>query len=102
MATAHEQTPGFEVAQSWQRKESGMAQFPWKQRAQVAPGRCYTVVVSKLHLKHRRSIPGFMRDTLTIPTTAQIRPRLDRLLPSGRAHQQDLLDVLRVGEPGQA
>jgi heme-degrading monooxygenase HmoA len=76
MATAHEQAPGFEVAQSWQRKESGMAQFPWKQRTQVAPGRCYTVVVSKLSLKHRRSIPGFMRDTLTIRRQLRSAPGL--------------------------
>jgi hypothetical protein len=76
MATAHEQTPGFEVAQSWQRKENGMAQFPWKQWTQVAPGRCYTVVISKLHLKHRRSIPGFMRDTLTIRRQLRSAPGL--------------------------
>jgi hypothetical protein len=76
MATAHEQTPGFEVAQSRQRKENGMAQFPWKQRTQVAPGRCYTVVVSKLPLKHRRSIPGFMRDTLAIRRQLRSAPGL--------------------------
>lgn len=78
-----------------------MAQFPWKQRTQVAPGRCYTVVVSKLPLKHRRSIPGFMRDTLTIRRQLRSAPGLIgySLLAELR---QDLLDVLRVGEPGQA
>jgi hypothetical protein len=63
-------------AQSQQRKEGKMAQFPWKQRTQVAQGRAYTVMASKLPLKSHRSIPGFMRDTLTIRRQLRSAPGL--------------------------
>jgi hypothetical protein len=49
-----------------QEEGSDMAQFSWKPRANVAPGRDYTVMSSKLPLESHRSIPGFMRDTLAI------------------------------------
>jgi heme-degrading monooxygenase HmoA len=43
-----------------------MPALPWTQRQAVEPGRTYVAMASRLPLKHRRSIPGFMRDALAI------------------------------------
>jgi quinol monooxygenase YgiN len=43
-----------------------MAAFPWTSREPVDPDRAYVVMASRLPLRRSRSIPGFMRDTLTI------------------------------------
>ena len=41
-----------------------MPALPWAQRQAVEPGRQYVAMASRLPLKRRRSIPGFLRDTL--------------------------------------
>ena len=43
-----------------------MPALPWAQRRAVEPGRTYVAMASRLPLKRRRSIPGFLRDTLAI------------------------------------
>ena len=43
-----------------------MPPLPWTQRQPVDPGRTYVAMASRLPLKRRRSIPGFLRDTLAI------------------------------------
>src|SRR5215471_16810142 len=43
-----------------------MPAIPWTQRQEVDPGREYVAMASRLPLKRRRSIPGFLRDTLAI------------------------------------
>jgi len=43
-----------------------MPALPWAQRQAVDPGRQYVTMASRLPLKRRRSIPGFLRDTLAI------------------------------------
>ena len=43
-----------------------MPALPWAQRGAVEPGRTYVAMASRLPLKRRRSIPGFLRDTLAI------------------------------------
>ena len=43
-----------------------MPALPWAQRRAVEPGRMYVAMASRLPLKRRRSIPGFLRDTLAI------------------------------------
>jgi quinol monooxygenase YgiN len=43
-----------------------MAALPWAQRRPVEPDRTYVAMASRLPLKRRRSIPGFLRDTLAI------------------------------------
>ena len=43
-----------------------MPALPWAQRQAVEPGRTYVAMASYLPLKRRRSIPGFLRDTLAI------------------------------------
>ena len=43
-----------------------MPALPWTQRLAVEPGRQYVAMASRLPLKRRRSIPGFLRDTLAI------------------------------------
>ena len=43
-----------------------MPALPWAQRQAVDPGRQYVAMASRLPLKRRRSIPGFLRDTLAI------------------------------------
>jgi hypothetical protein len=53
-----------------------MAQFPWKQRTPIAPGRDYAVMASKLPLKGHQSIPGFMKDTLAIRQQLRHAPGL--------------------------
>jgi heme-degrading monooxygenase HmoA len=40
--------------------------LPWTQRQAVDPGRTYRAMASRLPLRRRRSIPGFLRDTLAI------------------------------------
>jgi len=40
--------------------------LPWTQRQAVDPGRYYMAMASRLPLKRRRSIPGFLRATLAI------------------------------------
>ena len=43
-----------------------MPALPWAQRQEVEPGRTYLAMASRLPLRRRRSIPGFLRDTLAI------------------------------------
>jgi quinol monooxygenase YgiN len=43
-----------------------MPAFPWAQRQAADPDRTYVAMASRLPLKRRRSIPGFLRDTLAI------------------------------------
>jgi heme-degrading monooxygenase HmoA len=43
-----------------------MPALPWTARQPVDPGRTYLAMASRLPLTHRRSIPGFLRDTLAI------------------------------------
>ncbi len=43
-----------------------MPALPWVTRQPIEPDRPYVVMSSKLPLKRSRSIPGFLRDTLTI------------------------------------
>ena len=43
-----------------------MPALPWAQRRAVEPGRTYVAMASRLPLRRRRSIPGFLRDTLAI------------------------------------
>jgi quinol monooxygenase YgiN len=43
-----------------------MPALHWAQRRAVAPGRTYVAMASRLPLRRRRSIPGFLRDTLAI------------------------------------
>jgi quinol monooxygenase YgiN len=43
-----------------------MPALPWTQRQTVDPGRQYVAMASRLPLKRRRSIPGFLRDALAI------------------------------------
>ena len=43
-----------------------MPALPWAQRRAVEPGRTYVAMASRLPLKRRRSIPGFLRDALAI------------------------------------
>jgi len=43
-----------------------MPALPWTQRQAVDPGRTYLAMASRLPLRRRRSIPGFLRDTLAI------------------------------------
>src|SRR5215469_2944119 len=46
--------------------EAPMPALPWTQRQEVDPTREYVAMASRLPLKRRRSIPGFLRDTLAI------------------------------------
>jgi heme-degrading monooxygenase HmoA len=43
-----------------------MPALSWTQRQAVDPGRTYLAMASRLPLRRRRSIPGFLRDTLAI------------------------------------
>ena len=43
-----------------------MPALTWTQRQAVDPGRHYLAMASRLPLRRRRSIPGFLRDTLAI------------------------------------
>jgi quinol monooxygenase YgiN len=43
-----------------------MPTLPWAPRRAVEPGRTYVGMASRLPLKRRRSIPGFLRDALAI------------------------------------
>jgi hypothetical protein len=43
-----------------------MPALPWVQREAVDPGTTYLVMASRLPLERRRSVPGFLRDTLAI------------------------------------
>ena len=43
-----------------------MAQFPWNQRKEIEQQHDYVLMASFLPLKRFRSIPGFLRDALTI------------------------------------
>ena len=43
-----------------------MPALSWAQRRAVEPGRTYVAMASRLPLKRRRSIPGFLRDALAI------------------------------------
>ena len=43
-----------------------MPALPWAWRQAVDPGRTYLAMASRLPLKRRRSIPGFLRDALAI------------------------------------
>ena len=43
-----------------------MPPLPWTQRQPVDPGRTYVAMASRLPLKRRRSIPGFLRDAMAI------------------------------------
>ncbi len=43
-----------------------MPALPWIQRQEVDPSREYVAMASRLPLKRRRSIPGFLRDALAI------------------------------------
>jgi quinol monooxygenase YgiN len=43
-----------------------MPALPWAARRAVEPGRTYVAMASRLPLKRRRSIPGFLRDALAI------------------------------------
>lgn len=43
-----------------------MPALPWVERQAIDPDREYLAMASRLPLKHYRSIPGFMRDTLAI------------------------------------
>jgi quinol monooxygenase YgiN len=43
-----------------------MPALPWAQRRPVEPGRTYVAMASRLPLRRRRSIPGFLRDALAI------------------------------------
>ena len=43
-----------------------MPALPWTTRQAVDPGRTYLAMASRLPLRCRRSIPGFLRDTLAI------------------------------------
>src|ERR1700757_3491456 len=46
--------------------EAPMPALPWTQRQEIDPGREYVAMASRLPLKRRRSIPGFLRDALAI------------------------------------
>jgi hypothetical protein len=43
-----------------------MPTLPWTQRQEVDPGRTYLATASRLPLRRRRSIPGFLRDATAI------------------------------------
>jgi hypothetical protein len=43
-----------------------MPALPWTQRQPVDPGRTYLAMASRLPLRHRRTIPGFLRDAIAI------------------------------------
>src|SRR5690242_21889887 len=43
-----------------------MPALPWTQRQEIDPGGEYVAMASRLPLKRRRSIPGFLRDVLAI------------------------------------
>jgi hypothetical protein len=43
-----------------------MPTLPWTQRQAVDPGRTYLAMASRLPLRHRRSIPSFLRDAMAI------------------------------------
>jgi quinol monooxygenase YgiN len=43
-----------------------MPALPWTQRRTVDPGRTYLAMASRLPLRRRRSIPGFLRDAMAI------------------------------------
>jgi heme-degrading monooxygenase HmoA len=43
-----------------------MPALPWVERQAIDPDREYIAMASRLPLKHYRSIPGFLRDTLAI------------------------------------
>ena len=43
-----------------------MPAFPWTSHEAVDPDRTYVVMASRLPLRRSRSVPGFLRDTLTI------------------------------------
>ena len=43
-----------------------MPALPWTQRQPVDPGRTYLAMASRLPLRRRRSIPGFLRDAMAI------------------------------------
>jgi hypothetical protein len=43
-----------------------MPALPWTQRQTIDPGRTYLAMASRLPLKRRRSIPGFLRDAAAI------------------------------------
>ena len=43
-----------------------MPALPWVPRRAVEPGRTYVAMASRLPLKRRRSIPGFLRDAVAI------------------------------------
>jgi heme-degrading monooxygenase HmoA len=43
-----------------------MPALPWTKRQAVDPGRTYLAMASRLPLRRRRSIPGFLRDAVAI------------------------------------
>lgn len=43
-----------------------MPALPWVERQAIDPDREYVAMASRLPLKHYRSVPGFLRDTLAI------------------------------------
>jgi hypothetical protein len=43
-----------------------MAALPWVQPEEIDPSRSYVAMASHLPLRHDRSIPSFLRDTLAI------------------------------------
>ena len=43
-----------------------MPALPWVERQPIDPDREYVAMASRLPLKHYRSVPGFLRDTLAI------------------------------------
>src|SRR3984893_7536817 len=43
-----------------------MPALPWTRRHAVDPGRTYLAMASRLPLRRRRSIPGFVRDAVAI------------------------------------
>lgn len=43
-----------------------MPALPWTKREEIAPDKTYVAMASRLPLRHYRSIPGFLRDTMAI------------------------------------
>jgi hypothetical protein len=43
-----------------------MPALPWVERQAIDPDREYVAMASRLPLRHYRSVPGFLRDTLAI------------------------------------
>jgi hypothetical protein len=76
-----------------------MPPLPWRAKTQPDPGRSYLVMASRLPLRSRRTVPRFLRLTLSVVRQLERTDGLVGYTLLAPADEEDLLDPVGLDRP---